>query len=213
MKFLTVNDVIRMELDRIGLTIAFSSSPKHIRANPNAKIEITSGLEVPLIGGLTELENLLFKWVSSKKQLAATKLYLCEMQLADMMIRELDISEEDSKLAIATALQAINGEVGGEYRFVKWLIAHSADLEGIVQLAHSWDWHYCRLLTANIFLSSRIDPNRDFSTELMNSNTLLADVESFIQQETGGIVEEKLEEVKTADQYAEEVSEEGIKKS
>jgi hypothetical protein len=209
MKLLSVQQIIANEISRLGLEVEVLAHPSKVAEKATSWDEI-EGHKIPLIGGFTELESLLFRWVQRKRQILATKIHLAQMHLADSMIRDLDIPETDTQLAIATCLNWVAGQHGGEYRFLKWLVDNSARVEEIVDLGSSWEWDSLRWYNASLFMGTRVDASQDWTNMFLSSRNLLADVEALVEQESGKV--ESLKEPQTNEEIAEEVAEEGLGK-
>jgi hypothetical protein len=209
MKLLSVQQIITNEVSRLGLEVEVIAHPSKVAEKATSWDEI-EGHKIPLIGGFTELESLLFRWVQRKRQILATKIHLAQMHLADSMIRDLDIPETDTQLAIATCLNWVAGQHGGEYRFLKWLVDNSARVEEIVDLGSSWEWDSLRWYNASLFMGTRVDASQDWTNMFLSSRNLLADVEALVEQESGKV--ESLKEPQTNEEIAEEVAEEGLGK-
>lgn len=209
MKLLSIQQIIANEVNRLGIAVEFSNHPAKAAEKAIAWDEI-EGHKIPLIGGFTELESLLFRWVQRKRQILATKIHLAQLHLADSMIKDLDIPETDTQLAIATCLNWVAGDSGGEYRFLKWLVENSARVEEIVELGSSWEWDSLRWYNAALFMGTRVDSSQDWTNLFLSSRNLLADVEALIEQESGKV--EIPREPQTNEEIAEEVADEGLGK-
>jgi hypothetical protein len=209
MKLFSVQEILKNEVNRLGLEVEVLSHPSKV-AEKAIAWDAIEGHKIPLIGGFTELESLLFRWVQRKRQILATKIHLAQMHLADSMIKDLDIPETDTQLAIATCLNWVAGQHGGEYRFLKWLVDNSARVEEIVELGSSWEWDSLRWYNASLFMGTRVDASQDWTNLFLSSRNLLTDVEALIEQESGKV--ETPKEPQTNEEIAEEVADEGLGK-
>jgi hypothetical protein len=206
-KLQTVDQIINNELNRLAIKMDMAGHPKAVAEQAIAWDEV-SGYKVPMIGGLTELESLLFKWIDRKKQILATKIHLAQLHLADSMIKDLDIPETDTQLAIATCLNWVAGQHGGEYRFLQWMVNNSDRVEEIVELGSSWEWESLRWYRGALFMGTRVDPNEDWTSLFLSQKNLLADVESLIEEECGS----RPRESQSIEDLSEELADEGLGK-
>jgi hypothetical protein len=138
-----------------------------------------------MLGGFTELESLLFKWIRAKQNHANVRLHLAELTLAKTMIEDLEVPETDVKLAIATCLNWFANEHSGEYRYVKWLIDHGEDIATLSEAASEWTNDLTRIAVAAVFMACRVDGSKDWAQEFAVRRNLLSDIHSLIDIESG----------------------------
>jgi hypothetical protein len=189
----------------MGLSPVFAAHPAEVAKQAIGWAKV-GDFDVPLIGALTELETMLIRWARRRQQTTAIRHHWAQLNLAEAMIRDLDIPEQDASLAIATCLNWINGQMGGSYKFVRWLIAHQEDITAIVEASNDWGPDYCRLLSGAVLLGSRVDPTKDWTPELLSGRNVLADIESILNEESGGGAPET--EAPTVEDAAESMVEE-----
>jgi hypothetical protein len=179
-----LDQLIREELTKSGLGLLIAASPSAV-AEDAAYFEDIGAYKIPMLGGFTELESMLFKWIRGKQTHANVTLHLAELTLAKTMIEDLNVPDDGVKAAIATCLNWFSNDRSGEYRYVRWLIDHGPEIAALSEAANEWTNDLTRIAVAAIFLGCRVDAEKDWAQELVIRRNLLSDVHALIDIELG----------------------------
>lgn len=137
------------------------------------ELEFKSPVRLPLLGHLTELERWMLQilWTESNKVEAAYNLK--KLTLIDKCVKDTNI--EPSKVNQIDILTLLSGGVPEVWQVLEWAVKNSDTIATILNHDYIREARVNQYRKACILLSARVDFERDWPTELLNSHPSVMD--------------------------------------